>query len=188
MAGLTPVGVFDTARLKPFAPDYSFGSAKEYARDLEKYPLRSAVVQAAFLSREFKANGTPQLDFRVDPGNFRQSATNAQRTVAESQLMIDSVLQAFPDGIEKLLDQEESPRWRVNFCLTYGRLLAQRVRCLEYNSAMAALKGKLSNEDVASKSNHWIIRPSEKLNYSGNLRRVSELATELLKLVVEEAP
>ena len=52
---------------------------------------------------------------------------------------------------------------------------------------MAALNANLSNADVASQSNHWIIRPSEKLNYSGNLRRVSELATELLKLVVEEA-
>jgi hypothetical protein len=168
MSGLTPLGVFDSAALKPFTPDYSFGSPKEYQRDLMKHPIRVAVVQAAFLSREHRANGTPRLDFRVNPGNFRQVASNAQKTVAVSQLAVDTILQAFPDGIEDGLALEPSARWRVNFALTYGRLLAQK--------------------DVRTKSNHWIVRPDTKINYAGNFRRVAEKSQSLLELVVEEAP
>ena len=153
-----------------------------------KHPLRVAVVQAAFLSREYKANGTPRLDLRVNPGNFRQVASDAQKTVAVSQLAVDSILQAFPDGIDEGLATEPSARWRVNFALTYGRLLAQEVRSMEYNFAFAALKTNLSNEDVATKSNHWIVRPDSKINYAGNYRRVAEKAQGLLELVIEEAP
>lgn len=189
MSGLTPLGVFDSAALKPFTPDYSFGSPKEYQRDLMKHPIRVAVVKAAFLSREYKANGTPRLDFRVTPGNFRQVASNAQKTVAVSQLAIDTILQgAFPDGIEDSLALEPSSRWRVNFALTYGRLLAQKVRSMEYNFAFAAMKTNLSNDDVATKSNHWIVRPDTKINYAGNFRRVAETSRNLLELVVDEAP
>lgn len=189
MSGLTPLGVFDSAALKPFTPDYSFGSPNEYQRDLMKHPIRVAVVKAAFLSREYKANGTPRLDFRVNPRNFRQVASNAQKTVAVSQLAIDTILQgAFPDGIEDSLALEPSSRWRVNFALTYGRLLAQKVRSMEYNFAFAAMKSDLSNEDVATKSNHWIVRPDTKINYAGNFRRVAETSRNLLELVVDEAP
>lgn len=189
MSGLTPLGVFDSAALKPFTPDYSFGSPKEYQRDLMKHPIRVAVVQAAFLSREHRANGTPRLDFRVNPGNFRQVASNAQKTVAVSQLAIDTILQgAFFEGIEEGLAHEPSSRWRVNFALTYGRLLAQKVRSMEYNFAFAAMKINLSNEDVRTKSNHWIVRPDTKINYAGNYRRVAETSRNLLELVVEEAP
>jgi len=188
MAGLSPVGVFDSTTLKPFTPDYSFGSPAEYGRDLNKHPLRLAVVRAAFLSREYPANGTPPTDLRVNPGNFRQVAADAQKRVAESELMINSIMQAFPDGAEKLLDQEDSLRWRMNFGLTYGRLLAQKVRCVEYNSGLAWLKGNLSNDDVATKSNRWIITPSRKLNYAGNLRKAADLSERLLTMVAEEAP
>lgn len=188
MSGLTPLGVFDSAALKPFTPDYSFGSPKEYQRDLMKHPLRVAVVQAAFLSREHKANGTPRLDMRVTPANFRRVASDAQKTVAVSQLAIETILQAFPDGVEEGLAHEPSLRWRVNFALTYGRLLAQQVRSMEYNYAFAAMKTNLSNEDVATKSNRWIVRPDTKINYAGNYRRVAEKARLLLELVVDEAP
>ena len=188
MSGLSPLGVFDSTALKPFVPDYSYGSPKEYQKDLMKYPLRVAVVQSAFLSREYKAKGTPQLSFAVTPGNFRQLASNAQRTVAESQLAIDTILQAFPDGIESAMSTEPSARWRVNFALTYGRLLAQKVRCMEYNFALAAMKTNLSNSDVATKSNRWRIRPDSRVNYAANYRRIASLSEELLKRVVSEAP
>ncbi|MDA1164678.1 MAG: VWA domain-containing protein [Planctomycetota bacterium] len=188
MSGLSPLGVFDSASLKPFTPDYSFGSPAEYQRDLMKHPLRVAVVKAAFLSREYKANGTPRLDLRVTPANFRQLASDAQKTVAVSQLAIDTILQAFPDGIEEGLTLEPSARWRVNFALTYGRLLAQKVRSMEYNFAFAAMKVNLSNEEVATKSNHWIVRPDTQINYAGNYRRVADKSRTLLELVIDEAP
>lgn len=188
MSGLTPLGVFDDVSLKPFMPNYGYSNLDEYARDLKKHPIRETIVRASFLSREYQANGTPTLDLRVTPQNFRQAASDAQKSVARSQLMLDQILQAFPDGIEQALAGEESSRWRMNFCLSYGRLLAQRVRCLEYNFAFAWMKTNLSNQDVQTKSNHWIVKPSAKINYAGNMKKIAEKAEGLLQRVVDEAP
>ncbi|MFP6762341.1 MAG: vWA domain-containing protein, partial [Planctomycetaceae bacterium] len=120
MSGLTPVGVFDNASLKPFAPDYSFNSAEAYQQDLLQHPIRMAVANAAFASRQYQPGGTPQLSFAVTPQNFKTVAAEAQKTAAQSQLSIDMIGQAFMGSIETELDREPSARWRANFCLAYG--------------------------------------------------------------------
>eukprot|EP00913_Durusdinium_trenchii_P028400 g26628.t1 len=107
MKGLTPLGTYDSEKLRPFKPDYKYDTPLEYDTDLIKHPLRVAIVQAAKFSREHKPEGTPQLDLKVTPANFRQMATSAQQTVARSQLMVDTILQAFPKGIEKEIDNEQ---------------------------------------------------------------------------------
>ncbi|MCA9113683.1 MAG: VWA domain-containing protein [Planctomycetaceae bacterium] len=188
MDGLAPTGVYEPQAMRSFEPDYQYGSIDQYRRDLLKHPLRAAVVQASQLSREFKALGTPNLELRVTPENFRQVAGDAQQSVAESQLMIDTVLSAFPQGIETLVDQEPSVRWRMAFCLSYGRLLYQRTRCIEYNAACAWLKSGISPQDVSTRSNHWIFRPADELNYATNLKRQARMGQELLNRVLQEAP
>lgn len=188
MKGLTPVGRYETEQIKPFEPDYHYSTPQQYEAELKKHPLRYAVTMAARYSRENKPEGTPQLELRVTPQNFRTTAAAAQRTAARSQYMVDAILRAFPDGIDRLLDREQSPRWRMNFCLTYGRLLAMRVRCLEYNSACADLKSNLSPQDVGSKANHWIFRPTDEIHYATSERRNAKLAKQLLERVVREAP
>lgn len=188
MTGLTPVGRYEKEKIKPFEPGYHYSTPQQYEAELKKHPLRYAVVMAARYSRDNKPEGTPQLDIRVTPQNFRNVATTAQQTVARSQLMVDTILRAFPKGIERLLEREPSPRWRMNFCLTYGRLLAMRVRCLEYNSACADLKGNLTPQDVGSTANHWIFRPSDTIRYATSERRNAKLAKELLERVVRESP
>lgn len=188
MSGLTPLGVFEPDVMRPFQPDYNFGSLDAYEKDLKKHPLRLALVDAAARSRRFTAKGTPTLDLRVTAGNFKQAASDAQKSVAESQLMVEMILQAIPDSLEKQLDREPSARWRMNLCLTYGRLLANRVRCMEYNAAFAWLKNDLTADDINKKSNHWIVRSDKSINYAGNLRKTAQKAEELLQRVVKEAP
>jgi len=188
MKGLTPVGEYKTEQIKPFEPNYSYGTPAEYDAELKKHPLRYAVAYAAQLSRQNKAEGTPALELRVTPQNYRQRATQAQEQVARSQLMIDTILQAFPRGIEKHLEKERSARWRMNFCLTYGRLLAHRVRNLEYNAACADLKSNLTPQDVGSSANHWIFRPDDSINYATSERRNAKTARRLLQHVIDEAP
>ncbi|MHC4878258.1 MAG: vWA domain-containing protein [Planctomycetota bacterium] len=188
MGGLTPTGVFDAALMKPFAPEYRFGTAEDYSRDLAKHPLRKAVVEASIVSRSAKPPGTPRLNFAVTDRNFRQVATDAQKSAARGQYMVEMILQSFPSGIEKELAHEDSARWRMNFCLTYGRLLAQRARNLEYNYGLAWIKSNLANDDINTKANRWAIKPSKKLNYSGTMKKTARLAEELLQRVVDEAP
>lgn len=189
MAGLAPIGTFDEATLRTFAPDYSFGEVDEFAKDVRKHPLRVCVLNAAQMSQRFKIKGAPRLDIRVTANNFRQVATDAQKDVAESQYMLDAMLQAFPPGIEKQLDGEPSLRWRMAFCLNYGRLLANRTRNLEYNSALALMKTSLSEGDINTRSNHWIFHPSPDVKNSGvSSKKGAQLAVDLLNRVVAEAP
>lgn len=188
MEGLSPIGVFDSEALKPFAPDYTFGTRAEYEQDLMQHPLRRAVVMGARLSRQNPPEGTPALELRVTPANFRQVATDSQRTVAKTTLMVENILAAFPPGIETQLDEESSPRWRMAFCLNYGRLLALKVRAYEYNAACASLKSDLSPQDVGIRANQWIFRPKPELNYATNMKRLAQTAEALLRRCVDEAP
>ena len=188
MAGLARVGSFDAQVMKMFEPDYRFGTPNDYDKDLRKHPLRAAVVRAAQLSRRFKPERTPTLDLRVTPANFRRAASAAQQTVARTQYMLDTILSAFSPGLEKQYAIEPSARWRMSYALNYGRLLAMKVRAMEYNYALANLKGSLTAQDVGSKSNHWIFRPDKTLHYAVNYRRTAKQAEELLRRVLAEAP
>lgn len=188
MSGLTPLGTFAPEALHQFQPDYRFGTQDQYLADLRQHPLRYAVVTAARFSRENPPEGTPDLNLRVTPQDFRQKATDAQKTVAKSHYMLDQILAAFPPDAERLLETESSPRWRMAFCLAYGRLLAQKVRCLEYNAALAEMKGGLSPEQVGRKANQWVFHASEQLNYATTAQKTARTATALLERVVQEAP
>ncbi len=189
MAGLAPVGSFDEASLKPFAPDYRFGEPDEFLRDLRLHPIRMAVTNGAQVSGRYTVKGSPQLNLRVTDKNFRQVATDAQKSVAESQYMIDAMLQAYPTNFERDLEREPSLRWRMAFCLNYGRLLANRTRNLEYNFALATMKTSLAEADINTRSNQWIFQPSQEVKNSGVAsRKGAQLATDLLNRVVAEAP
>ncbi len=187
MSGLSPIGVFDSVTMKSFEPDYGFGNPAEYMKDLGRHPIRMAIWRAAVASREFQARGTPALDIRVTSRNYKQTASNAQKIVAESQLMIDTILTMFPQGLEREFEKEPSQRWRMAYLLSYGRLLAQKTRCLEYNSACAFLKNELTPQDVSTKSNRWIFRPDNTVNYATNMRRTAKKAEKMLQTVIDEA-
>ena len=189
MAGLAPVGSFDEASLKPFAPDYQFGEPEDFLRDLRMHPIRSAVINAAQISGRYTVKGAPQLNLRVTDKSFRQVATDAQKSVAESQYMIDAMLQAYPANFERDLEREPSLRWRMAFCLNYGRLLANRTRNLEYNFALANLKSTLAEADINTRSNQWIFHPNQEVKHSGVAsRKGALLAADLLQRIVAEAP
>lgn len=189
-AGLTPIGAFDAGAMKPFAPDYRYSSPEDLLEDLGSFPLRRAVVTAAQFSQttDLKALGTPRTELRGNPDNFKQVLTDAQKSVAISQLAIENVLSAFPEGIEKHYDLEPSLRWRMSFSLAYGRLLAQKARCYEYNAACAQLKNQYTPDDVRSKVNRWIFRPDRDINYAPPVKKMARVAEEHLQRILEEAP
>ena len=186
-AGLAATGSYGAHTMKLFTPDYKFGTPEEYMRSLNKHPLRQAVFNAGQLSLKYKAQGTPNLEMRVNPGNFLQVLATSQQTVAVSTAMIDNILTAFSPKLEQEYAKETSLRWRMAYNLCYGRLLAQRLRCYEYNSALAQLK-LLGGQDIATKSNHWIFRPDTNINYAAGMKKPKDLAETLLKRCIAEAP
>src|SRR5262245_12414701 len=186
-SGLSPIGTFDPRALKAFEPDYRFGTPQEYVNDANRHKLRQAVMRAAELSLKYKAGSTPRLELRVNPQNYLQQLTEAQKTAAETTYMVDMILAAFPGNLEPEYQKESSPRWRANYNLTLGRLLALKVRAQEYNFACAQLK-QLGSGDVASKTNHWIFRPSKKFGAGAVSKKIATEATRLLGRAVDDAP
>jgi hypothetical protein len=188
-AALSPLGVFPMDGMRPYEPDYRFGKFEDYERDLNKHPLRRSVVQAAALSLRYKAQGTPNLDLRVTPTNYLPTINDSQKTAAETTLMVDTILQPFAMGgkLEEEYQKETSLRWKAAYNLTYGRLLAIKVRAFEYNYACAQLK-LLGTGDVATKSNHWIFQPDAQLGSGASMKKLATESDRLLKRCVNEAP
>ena len=187
---LGTTGVFDAALMKAFEPDYRFSSPGQFMKDLNKHPLRACVVGAAEFSQNstVKALGTPQMEFRVQPGNFRQIFTDAQKSAAISSFVVESILGKMPPNADKLYASEPSPRWRLAFDLNYGRLLAHRVRAFEYNTALAQMKSSYTDTDIRKKVNHIILRPDHELNYATNMKKFARLAEDHLRRVLNDAP
>ena len=189
-AGLSTVGDFDPGLMKAFEPDYKYSSPDQFMKDLIKHPLRAAVVGAAEYSQttNLRAQGTPQMEFRVQANNFRQAFTDAQRSAAISSLAVDNILARMPPNVDKLYASEPSARWRLAFSLNYGRLLAQKIRAFEYNSALAQFKTGYAEADIQNKVNHFIFRPSRELTYAPSLRKQVGIAEAHLQRVISEAP
>jgi hypothetical protein len=91
-SGLSPIGTFDPRALKAFEPDYRFGTPQDYINDANRHKLRQAVMRAAELSLKYKANSTPRLELRVNPQNYLQQLTDAQKSAAETTYMVDMIL------------------------------------------------------------------------------------------------
>lgn len=190
MSGLSTTGAFDSALMKAYEPDYRFGSPNQFLRDLSKHPLRAAVVSAAEFSQTtaIKAEGTPQMEFRLQPNNFRQSFADAQKSAAISSFAVESILSRMPPQVEKYYPSEPSLRWRLAFDLNYGRLLAQRVRSMEYNAALAQMKSSYTDDDIRKRVNQVILRPDRELNYATNMSKFARVAEERLRRVLNDAP
>ena len=144
-------------------------------------------MQAAELSLKYKPGSDPSLELRVTPQNYLRQLGDAQKTAAETTYMVDSILTAFSGNLEAEYQKETSPRWKANYNLTLGRLLALKARAFEYNFACAQLK-QLGSGDVETKSNHWHFKPSRKLGSGAASRKLALEAERLLKRAIDDAP
>ncbi|MBI3865283.1 MAG: VWA domain-containing protein [Planctomycetia bacterium] len=186
-SGLSPLGNFDPQALKVFAPDYRFATPQEYINDVNRHRLRQAVMHAAELSTKYKPGSDPKLELRVTSQNYLRQLSDAQKTAAETTYMVDNILTAFSGNLEAEYEKESSPRWRANYNLTLGRLLALKARAYEYNYACAQLK-QLGTGDIDSRSNRWTFKPSRKLGSGAGTRKLALEAERLLKRAIDEAP
>jgi len=189
-SGLSTIGSFDAGIMKAFEPDYHYSSPAQYLKDINKHPLRAAVFGAAEFSQTtlVQGQGTPQMEFRVQANNFRQIFTEAQKSAAITGFVVENILSRVPPQAEKWYAAEPSMRWRLAFDLNYGRLLAHRVRSMEYNSALAQMKNSYSDVDISKKANHFILRADRELNYAPTMKRLAKAAEERLRKVLDDAP
>jgi hypothetical protein len=180
---------YDPRTLRAYQPEYE--PRKEYDKLLHSNPLRRAVVTAA----EMTSKGPQQipripLEFPGDEGALNNAMGQGQAVMAKLQYFVEEPLKLLL-AAEKDRTQESSRRWRVEYDLILGRLLATKVRTYTYNGMCAQMKKK-PRKFERSDSNFWALRPSSEVPSDTpagpKLHEAAEKARQLLSRVIEENP
>jgi hypothetical protein len=124
--------------LRPYLPDYR--SADLIQADLRERPLRVAILKAVEAAHKLKLQ-SPRIDYGVrfggpfyyTPQVFQarlSSDLSSEKRKAEVAVRgIDELIGLFENRVvDGLYEHESSPRWKAWHDLTYGRLLAARIR------------------------------------------------------------
>lgn len=70
---------------------------------------------------------------------------------------------------ESYRDKEISPRWLAGFDLSYGTVLAHKVRTEGYNAMLAKAKRGMNFEKPAS--NTWVLNPDAEISVGSRLEK-----------------
>lgn len=175
---------FDPDAMREYRPDWV--SPEQYARSLQKDPIRGAVIRAAMLTQQ-KLPGQPRLSFpSADSPEFKEAMAENQGNVARIAYTVDEALGPIA-AVAKLRDREPSRRWRAHYDLIRGRLLAMKFRCAEYQTACAKMK-KDAPKFQDTRSNAWRLVPSDQFLSPPKDVATAREAEALLRRVVEEHP
>jgi hypothetical protein len=175
---------WDPMIMRQYAPDYR--PANEYNRQLQANLAKQALVTAAQLAVT-EPVPIPVTSFQANNDNIlREQITEAQKPLAVLDYFLERVHVALEAG-EKHRDKLDSDRWRANYDLAMGRVLAMRVRAFGYNAVLAEMKASPKRFEKAE-SNQWNLRPSEQISAGSNVKRMHDKALEYLNRVIDEHP
>jgi hypothetical protein len=180
---------YDPNALRAYQPDY--GPRREYEERLKTSPIRRAVVDAA----DRTSKGPQQipsipLEFPGDTAGMNRAMGEGQAAMAKVEYFVKPMLKDVL-AAEKERDKESSRRWRAEYDLLLGRLLAAEVRTHTYNAMCAQMKKK-PKEFENPKSNAWMLRPDSNVpsdtDAGPKLAELAEKARTILTRVMEENP
>jgi hypothetical protein len=175
---------WDPMIMRQYAPDYR--PANEYNRQLQANLAKQALVTAAQLAVT-EPVPIPVTSFQANNDNIlREQITEAQKPLAVLDYFLERVHVALEAG-EKHRDKLDSDRWRANYDLAMGRVLAMRVRAFGYNAVLAEMKASPKRFEKAD-SNQWNLRPSEQISAGSNVKRMHDKALVYLNRVIDEHP
>jgi len=170
--------------MRQYAPDYRPGS--EYRKQVQTNLAKQALIAAAQLAVNERVP-VPQLAFQANNDNIlREQVTEAQKPLAVLDYFLARVHEALETG-EKHRDKLDTDRWRAQYDLAMGRVLAMRVRAFGYNAVLAEMKSNPRRFEKAG-SNQWILEPSDKIEGGANIRKMHDKAIVYLNRVIDEHP
>jgi von Willebrand factor type A domain len=178
---------YDPNTLRAYQPDY--GPRKEYEERLKLSAIRRAVVEAA----DRTGKGPQQipsipLEFPGDTAGMNRVMGDGQAAMAKVEYYVKPMLKEVM-AVEKERDKEQSRRWRAEYDLLLGRLLAAEVRTHTYNAMCAQMKKK-PKEFENPKSNAWSLRPDSNVpndtDAGPKLAELAEKARTVLHRVIDE--
>lgn len=180
----TTVRKWDPQIMRQYAPDYRPGI--EYKRQLQSNLAKSALIGAAQMSITENVP-IPQRVFTATNDNIlRQEITEAQKPLAVMDYFLTRVHTQLEAG-EKHRDKLDTDRWRAQYDLAMGRVLALRVRAFGYNTVLANMKASPKPFEKEG-SNQWTLEPSDDIQGAANIRKMHQQALDYLNRVVEEHP
>ncbi len=186
--------MFDPVGMREYKPDWV--SREQYQATVLSHPVRRAVVRAGQIAQE-NLPGQPSFTFPpVDAPNFKDEMTRNQEIVARVQYTVDEALGVAHTGpdteptiaaVAKFRDRETSRRWQAHYDLIRGRLMAMKIRCMEYNLACARMK-KDPPKFTKPGSNAWRLVPDAEIHLPGKAAEAAEEARALLQKVAADHP
>jgi len=180
----TTVKKWDPQIMRQYSPDYRPGS--EYRRQVQSNLAKASLIAAAQLAVT-EPVPIPQRTFQANNDNvLREQVTEAQKPLAVLDYFLTRVHDALEMG-EKHRDKLDTDRWRAQYDLAMGRILAMRVRAYGYNAVLAEMKSNPKRFEKAE-SNQWILDPSEEIQGAANVRKMHDKALVYLNRVIDEHP
>lgn len=178
---------FDPMVMHAYRPDYV--TLQEYHGLLAGNKARLAVVQAAQLAM-VEPMSDPLLEFTRGTGDdaearLKQALDLAQRDASILAPRINRIYETLKQG-EKDRARLTDLRWRANFDLAMGRVLAVKVRNDAYNAMLALAKAGVNFKDP--KNNTFVLVPADEIHVGSAMDRMAKQAREYLQRVVAEHP
>ena len=179
---------FDSDVMRRYKPDYV--SNKRYWQDLQKFPNRLALVEAA----NYTTTGdlrSPRIRFEnFNEADFVRDVTRAQRNAALIEPPLNRLYEMLRAG-ESARDKEESLRWQAGYDLAMGRSIAAKLRAETYNGMLALVKTqKKFSPPVGDEpqNNTWLLTPADATETGSQHRKLLSKAKIYLERVVDKHP
>ncbi|MFK7776505.1 MAG: VWA domain-containing protein, partial [Gimesia sp.] len=163
-------------------------SIRDYQSRVKKNAAKYALVSTATVTRQSKRRlPTPTLQFPASSDNvLRIAITAAQKPVSELDYGLNEIQMMLEQGLNDRKKITE-PRWRANYDLALGRVLAIRVRTFGYNTVLAEMKS--SPKAFTKKGNNaWKLVPAKDVKSSPSVRKLGKRAKELLNGIIDNHP
>jgi hypothetical protein len=175
---------FDPDVMRNYQPDYV--SAATIDKMLAGNRAKKVLVEAA-RSVEISPMESPTMTFpRKDDGALALLLSDAQKAAARVQPRIDALAELLKSGLADR-DAIKEKRWQAGYDLSYGRVLAMKVRTDAYNTMLAQAKSGMKFKDP--KNDTWVLEESDDVSKAGSqTEKVSQQATMLLNRVLQDHP
>lgn len=177
---------FESNDMRAYHPDYI--SIRDYDKRVRMNMAKASLVRTAMATRASKRRlPIPTLRFPANTDNvLRQAITAAQKPVSELDYGLNELQVMLEQGMKDRKKVTE-PRWRANYDLALGRVLAMRVRTFGYNSVLAEMKSNPKSFENKV-NNSWRLEPAKDVRSSPSVRKLAKRANELLNGVIDEHP
>ena len=123
--------------MRPYLPDLSARS--DYAEERDRHEMRAVIWKIIndlnpwnkAIARQLE----PRMTFPIERAEFNAAAATQMRDAQQIIVYLQEAQKAL-ERVKPQRERESSPRWRANFDLIYGQVLAYQVRLYEYGARL----------------------------------------------------